>query len=52
MAARWPDGPEPGTESSEMASKCLWALLYAVAAAFVLTCSSGWYLDWYRMSPF
>lgn len=33
-----------------MATKCLWVLFYAVAGVFVLTCASGWFLDWYGMS--
>ncbi len=30
-----------------MARKCVWGLLLVVATAFVLTCSSGWFLNWY-----
>lgn len=35
-----------------MARTCLWGLLLAVATAFVLACSSGWFLNWYGTTPF
>lgn|GEM_PF-2122539 len=34
-----------------MARTCLWVLAVAIVAAFVLTCSSGWFLGWYQMVP-
>ncbi len=35
-----------------MAGKCLWGLLFVVVTAFVLICSSGWFLNWYGTTPF